>query len=131
MAELPDGSLTGVSVLLVEDDEISQMIAEAILSDGGITVTIAGNGQQALDALGTGRFDAVLMDCEMPVLDGFKATAAVRGNPLFDELPVIAMSAHTAEADVARCREAGMNDHVAKPLEADELFAALRRCLNR
>ena len=124
-------SLKGAAVLLVEDDAISQMIVEAILTDMGATVRLAGNGQEALDRLSEGGIDAVLMDCEMPVLNGFEATIRLRADDRFKDLPVIAMSAHTAEDEVSRCREAGMDEHVAKPIETEALLAVLSRRLDR
>ncbi len=118
-----------LTVLLVEDDAISQMIVEALLTGRGMTVHLAGNGQEALDRLAQGGIDAVLMVCEMPVLDGFEATERLRADPLMQAIPVIAMSAHTAEPELQRCRDAGMNGHVSKPIEPDDLFAALERCV--
>jgi|GEM_PF-2204398 len=120
--------LAGMRVLLVEDNLINQQIAAELLEAEGVEVAIAGNGQEALDRLAQGAlFDAVLMDLQMPVMDGLSATREIRRNPAWAETPIIAMTAHALVSDRQRCLDAGMNDYVAKPIDQDLLFAALAR----
>jgi len=117
--------LQGTRVLLVEDNEINQQIAQEILESAGLTVTVAGDGQQALSALENDGYDAVLMDVQMPVMDGHEATRQLRKNPRFHDLPIIAMTAHAMTGDRQKSLDAGMNDHVTKPINPDKVFAAL------
>jgi two-component system sensor histidine kinase/response regulator len=120
--------LRGARMLLVEDNEINREVAAEMLGDAGVVVTTAENGQQALDLLGSGsRFDLVLMDVQMPVLDGIGATAVIRARPALSALPVIAMTANAMAEDRQRCLDAGMNDFVAKPIDADPLGRARLR----
>ena len=120
-------SLNGARILLVEDNPINRELALEVLSGAGIVVTVACDGQEALDALGRQRFDGVLMDCQMPVLDGCAATRALRRQPQLRDLPVIAMTANAMVGDRDKVLAAGMNDHIAKPIQLDELFATLAR----
>ena len=120
-------SLRGLSVLLAEDNEVNQEVAVEILHQAGIAVTVASNGREALDRLQAGGFDLVLMDLQMPVLDGLGATVELRRDPRWTNLPVIAMTANVMAADIERCRQAGMQDHIAKPLDVQQLFAVLAR----
>ncbi len=119
--------LAGARILLVEDNPINQELARDLLNRAGIVVSIAGDGQEALEILARERFDAVLMDCQMPVMDGYEATRALRRRPELKELPVIAMTANAMAGDRQKVLEAGMNDHVAKPIRVDDLFATLAR----
>jgi CheY-like chemotaxis protein len=119
--------LNGARILLVEDNPINQELALEVLSHAGIVVSVAGNGQEALDLLARERFDGVLMDCQMPVMDGYAATRALREQPQWRDLPVIAMTANAMVGDREKVLAAGMNDHVAKPIKLEELFAALAR----
>ncbi len=119
-------------ILLAEDNDINQVMAINLLQKWGHQVTIANNGREALDRLAPGRFDVVLMDVQMPEMDGFKATAAVRAREAAGEvftacgrLPIIAMTAHAMKGDRERCLAAGMDGYVSKPIRSDELFAAL------
>ena len=116
-----------VSVLLVEDNELNQEIAQALLADAGFEITIATNGQEALERLSQSAFDLVLMDMQMPVMDGLAATRAIRQNPTHSQLPIIAMTANAMEADKQRCLEAGMNDHIAKPIEPRVMLQTIDR----
>jgi PAS domain S-box-containing protein len=116
--------------LVVEDNEINQQIAREMLQDLGLEVTIARHGQQALALLDSEpAFDLVFMDIHMPVMDGLTATRQLRADPRWAALPVIAMTANVMTEDRERCQEAGMNDFVPKPVEAEQLQAALARWL--
>jgi PAS domain S-box-containing protein len=119
--------LTGSHVLLVEDNPINQELARDILGRAGIVVQVADNGQEALDCLARENFDAVLMDCQMPVMDGYAATRELRRHERWQQLPVIAMTANAMAGDREAVLAAGMNDHVAKPIKVEDLFATLAR----
>jgi PAS domain S-box-containing protein len=119
-------------VLLVEDQPLNREIVEALLGQVGIVPAIATNGQEALDRLATSggdAFDLVLMDIQMPVLDGLDATRELRRRPGFASLPVIAMTAHTMEHEKGISVAAGMNDHIGKPIDKDAFFRTLARWL--
>ena len=119
--------LRGAQILLVEDNAINREIALTVLRLADIDVSVACDGQEALDMLGRQHFDGVLMDCQMPVMDGYAATRALRQRPQWRELPVIAMTANAMVGDREKVLAAGMNDHVAKPIKVEELFATLAR----
>jgi PAS domain S-box-containing protein len=117
----------GLDLLLVEDNAVNQRLAERLLERWGHRVTLAVNGAEALDRIAEHRFDAVLMDIQMPVMDGFEAVARIRASERGTgaHLPVIAMTAHAMKGDRERCLEAGMDDYIAKPIEAGALRGAL------
>jgi CheY-like chemotaxis protein/HPt (histidine-containing phosphotransfer) domain-containing protein len=117
--------IRGASVLLVEDNEINQQVAEEILQQAGLLVRIAENGREAVEMVKAGHFDAVLMDIQMPVMGGFEATQEIRQDARFENLPIIAMTAHAMAGDRERSIEVGMNDHVTKPVDPDQLISAL------
>jgi CheY-like chemotaxis protein len=117
--------IRGASALLVEDNEYNQLVASELLKSVGLLVTIADNGRKALDTLNTSPFDIVLMDIQMPVMDGYEATRCIRTDPVFNTLPIIAMTAHAMATDRDKCITAGMNDYVSKPIDPDTLFAVL------
>jgi PAS domain S-box-containing protein len=119
--------IRGARVLLAEDNEINQQVAKEILEQAGLVVSIANNGKEAMDMVCGGVYDAVLMDIQMPVLGGFEATREIRKDERFKDLPIIAMTAHAMAGDREKSLEAGMNDHVTKPIDPDELFSALVR----
>jgi PAS domain S-box-containing protein len=121
------GRLRGTSVLLVEDNAINQELAVDLLGGAGIVVTVAENGRVALEALARQRFDAVLMDLQMPVMDGYEATRAIRAQRQWRELPIIAMTANAMAGDREKALAAGMNDHIAKPIDVDAMFATIGR----
>ncbi len=121
--------LSKARVLLVEDNPINQELASDLLGRAGIVVTVADNGKEALEVLSRERFDAVLMDCQMPVMDGYAATRALREQPQWRELPVIAMTANAMVGDREKALAAGMNDHIAKPIKVDDMFTTLARHL--
>jgi CheY-like chemotaxis protein/signal transduction histidine kinase len=125
-----DGGLDGIRgarVLLVEDNEFNQQVATELLESAGLSVTLAVNGEQALERLRTDTFAAVFMDVQMPVLDGLEATRRLRRMDGLDLLPVIAMTAHAMAQDRQRCLDAGMSDYIAKPIDPDELMRLLVR----
>ncbi|QJC58094.1 Sensory/regulatory protein RpfC [Polaromonas vacuolata] len=124
----PPGRLAGLRLLVVEDNEINQLVAHGLLSLEGANITLAGNGQLGLDAIASkAPFDAVLMDMQMPVMDGCAATRVIRQELGLSHLPIIAMTANAMSADRQACVEAGMNDHIGKPFKLDELVATLQR----
>ena len=121
--------LRGARVLLVEDNELNQQVATELLAAVGIQVDVAENGEVGLHRLQRGSYDLVLMDVQMPVMDGLECTARIRRMPEFRQLPILAMTANAMAGDRDRSLAAGMNDHVTKPIEPDELFDALHRWL--
>jgi PAS domain S-box-containing protein len=130
MGTEPLKDLAGARVLLVEDNEINLQVATEILSSAGVVVTVANNGQEAITAVQSSPFDAVLMDVQMPVLDGYAATGIIRRDERFKDLPIIAMTAHAMAGDQDKSIAAGMNDHVTKPIDPDKLFATLAKWIN-
>jgi len=118
-------TIKGARVLLVEDNDLNQQVATELLRDAGCLVDLAENGQVALDQLKLNDYDIVLMDMQMPVMDGVTATRQIRKEARYKDLPVVAMTANAMQGDRLRCLEAGMNDHVAKPIEPDDLWLAL------
>ena len=120
-------ALRGAWLLLVEDNEVNQEVAQHILNDAGIRVDIAGNGAIALAKIAENAYDGVLMDCQMPVMDGYQATRKLRQDPRYSNLPVIAMTANAMVGDKEKCLDAGMNDFIAKPIDVAQLFGTLAR----
>jgi two-component system sensor histidine kinase/response regulator len=121
----------GVRVLLAEDNEANQFVAQELLTRLGIELEIAENGRQALEMVQSGRFAGVLMDMQMPEVDGLEATRRIREMPAFSHLPIIAMTANAMKADVDACLGAGMNDFISKPIDRVALVQSLRRWLPR
>ncbi|MCP4119619.1 MAG: response regulator [Desulfobacteraceae bacterium] len=119
--------LKGMRVLLVEDNIINQMVATEILKDAGIRIITAGNGLEAIETLMATEVDAVLMDVQMPEMDGLEAASAIRNNLELKHLPIIAMTAHAMYGDREKCLASGMNDYVPKPINRNELFSVLRK----
>jgi len=142
--------LSGARVLLVEDNEINQQVAQEILQGAGLIVTVANNGQEGVDAARQNQYDAILMDIQMPVMDGYTATRKIREwqlkahssklkaadssemsasnlQPLTSNTPIIAMTAHAMAGDEQKSLDAGMDGHVTKPINPDQLFAALQK----
>jgi CheY-like chemotaxis protein/HPt (histidine-containing phosphotransfer) domain-containing protein len=118
-----------IRVLLAEDNKVNQMVAVAILQKRGYDVSVADNGREAVDLVRESEFDVVLMDVQMPELDGFEATALLRAAEAetTKRLPIIAVTAHAMEGDRQRCLEAGMDDYVSKPIDPEKLEAAIQR----
>ena len=118
-------ALKGARVLLVEDNELNQEVATELLRDAGFQVEHAGNGQLALALIRTTDYALVLMDVQMPVMDGLTATRMIRREEAFKDLPVVAMTANAMVGDRERCLAAGMNDHIAKPIEPEDLWKVM------
>ena len=124
--EFPDlSAIAGARVLLVEDNEINQEVATDLLHEAGLEVDVAPDGAVACEKVRLHRYDLVLMDMQMPVMDGLTATREIRNLPELGELPIVAMTANALAGDRERCLEAGMNDHLAKPIDPPELWATL------
>ena len=123
--------LGGCRVLVVEDNPTNQQVAQAVLEEAGVHVDIADNGKDALVKVRNKPYDAVLMDIQMPQMDGLEATRRIRENDRFDTLPIIAMTAHAMKGDDERCLTAGMNDYIAKPIKQDRLYRTLWKAIER
>ncbi|MFC3154792.1 hybrid sensor histidine kinase/response regulator [Gilvimarinus japonicus] len=121
--------LSGATLLVVDDNELNQQVASELLEAVGATVVLAANGQQALDAMGGQSFDCVLMDIQMPVMDGYTATHRIRALGKVGELPIIAMTANATAEDRDRARAVGMNDYIAKPIDVRELYQKIAQYL--
>jgi len=118
-------ALRGMRVLVAEDNVINQMIIEELLTSAGMEATIAENGVTALEKLKNGAFDVVLMDIQMPELDGLAATVQIRADSRYENIPVIAMTANAEQEHIAESFSAGMNDHLTKPIDVDKLYETL------
>ena len=120
--------IQGAYVLLVEDNEINQQVAREILEGAGLIVALATNGQEAVEAVQKSDYDAVLMDVQMPVMDGYTATRKIRNlKSEIRNVPIIAMTAHAMAGDEEKSLNAGMNGHVTKPIDPDQLFSTLQK----
>lgn len=120
--------LQGARILLAEDNEINQQIAIELLMGVGATVEVAGDGLEAVKMLeNQTKYDVVLMDLQMPEMDGYQATAKIRSEPRFASLPIIAMTAHATIEERNRCLAAGMNDHISKPIDPGTLYQTVAR----
>ncbi len=133
--EFHDGAnidaLNGAKILLVEDNIINQEVASSILAQKNVVTVVAENGRQALEKLSSENFDCVLMDIQMPVMDGYEAARTIRQDKQYKNLPILAMTANTLSSDSQCIREAGMNGHIAKPIDRDMLFRELARWIGR
>jgi signal transduction histidine kinase/CheY-like chemotaxis protein/HPt (histidine-containing phosphotransfer) domain-containing protein len=123
----PSVEIKGTKILLVEDNEINQQVAQEILHQRGLQVDIAENGLQALEKLEKTEYDIVLMDVQMPVMDGYEATKIIRSNPRWSNLPVIAMTAHAINEQRLKSNRAGMTDQINKPFNPNDLFAIIAK----
>jgi CheY-like chemotaxis protein len=119
--------IRGANVLLVEDNEINQQVAKEILEGAGLNVALAADGQEGVNAVKESNYDVVLMDVQMPVMDGYTATREIRKDKQFKDLPIIAMTAHAMAGDEDKSLKAGMNGHVTKPIDPDQLFSTLQK----
>jgi two-component system sensor histidine kinase/response regulator len=125
--ELEMARLRGVRILLVDDNAFNQQVIGEMLAESGLVVDTANNGLEAIRQLDTQRYDALLMDIQMPVMDGYTACQLIRQNPACKVLPIIALTANVSQSEKARCEQVGMNDHLAKPIDPELLFASLLR----
>jgi PAS domain S-box-containing protein len=123
-------NLKGAEVLLVEDNELNQELAKLLLARKGIVVTIANNGAEAVELLRTSGFDCVLMDIQMPVMDGYTASREIRKLPQHQNLPIIALTANVLSTDQEKSKAAGMNEHIGKPFNEKEMFTVISRYIN-
>jgi CheY-like chemotaxis protein len=112
-------------VLLVEDNPVNQLVAKGMLGKLGCDVVVAAHGAEALDQLESRDFDLVLMDCNMPVMDGYEASRQIRRSGRWPQLPIVALTANAMSEERERCRAAGMSDYLAKPFRREELAALL------
>ncbi|HYD81986.1 MAG TPA: response regulator [Paucimonas sp.] len=120
-------ALRGAHALLAEDNELNQQVATELLTDAGLEVDIVRTGREVIDMVRRKSYDIVLLDMQMPEMDGVDAARAVRALPQFAALPLVAMTANVMQADRERCIAAGMNDFISKPIEPEELWRALLR----
>ncbi len=123
-------SLKGSQVLLVEDNEINRELVSELLASIGIEIITANDGQQALDQLQQHHVDGVLMDCQMPVMDGYEATRRIRAQAHLRDLPVLALTANAMKGDREKALRAGMNDHIAKPVDPDTMFTIMAKWMH-
>jgi CheY-like chemotaxis protein len=143
VAQAPKQTLLSARVLLVEDNRINQEICKAMLRKMGCTIDVADNGRAGYEAAFRASYDIVLMDCQMPEMDGFAATVAIRSREVevnaeraaaglpARRLPVVALTANAMEGDRERCLTAGMDDYLAKPFKKPELVRVLERWVGR
>ena len=120
-------NIVGARVLLAEDNRINQQVATELLESHGLVVTVVDNGKEAVEMIGHANFDIILMDIQMPEMDGFQATRAIRETPNVKQLPIVAMTAHAMAGDREKSLAAGMDDHITKPIDPDRLVEALVR----
>ena len=120
-------ALKGVRILLAEDNLLNQQIATEILGDEGLVIDVANNGQEAVDMVNKNAYAMVLMDMQMPIMDGLEATRTIRKNFSNDDLPVLAMTANASDADRKKCLASGMDAHITKPIDPDLLFTEIAK----
>jgi CheY-like chemotaxis protein len=127
-----EGTLRPLNILLAEDSLVNQRLAVGLLEKYGHSVTVANNGKEAITALASGHFDVVLMDVEMPEMDGYEATAVIRVQQRQSgtHVPIIAMTAHAMKGDREQCLEAGMDDYISKPIRIQQLLDKLESVLD-
>ncbi len=118
------GRIVGARILLTDDNEINEIAVE-LLESAGAHVQVANNGREAIDKVAQATYDLVLMDLQMPEMDGYQAAAKIRSDPRFDKLPIIALTAHATLEEGQRCRDAGMVDHISKPIDPVTMFATI------
>lgn len=124
--------ILGARILVVDDNEINQQVAREILEQAGLVVFLANNGQEAVLTASTVRYDAILMDVQMPIMDGLEATRRIRASgAAWSSLPIIAMTAHAREEDAEKCRAAGMDDHLGKPIDPAQMLTKLINRIDR
>ena len=124
-------SLAGVKILLVEDNEMNQELIVELLSREGADVMVAENGKEALERLELEVFDEILMDCQMPVMDGYETTRRIRQQEKYKDLPILALTANAMESDRQKALDSGMNDHIPKPINPANMFQTMAKWLNK
>jgi signal transduction histidine kinase/DNA-binding response OmpR family regulator len=129
LTEADLAALRGKRVLLVEDNDINQQVGAQLLANIGLRVDVANDGAEAVDSANQNNYDAILMDVQMPVLDGYQATERLRGVPAIGNVPIIALTAHAMSGERETCLSAGMDDYLSKPVEADRLYRMLLKWL--
>lgn len=117
-------------ILVVEDDEVNLMIAEHVLNREGFDVTTVNNGEEAIEIIGKESFSMILMDIEMPIMDGLEATPIIRGMNNGMHIPIIALTAHHVPEKIEEFKEAGMDDHIVKPIDAEKFKKMAQRHLH-
>ena len=122
--------LNGTNVLLVEDNELNQELAVDLLTNSGLNVSVANNGKEAIEVMETQEFDIVLMDVQMPVMDGYEATKILRKEERFKNIPIIALSANVMQDDVEKVKLFGMNDHIGKPINVTTLLTTMAKWMD-
>jgi two-component system sensor histidine kinase/response regulator len=122
--------LRGAKVLLVEDNRVNQLVMSELLRGKSIDFVIANNGQEALDILNREEFDGVLMDCQMPVMDGFEATRRIRDQDRFKTLPILALTANAMIGDREKVLAVGMNDYITKPIQIPQVFVVMAQWIS-
>ena len=127
-SKMPD--ITTLRILLVEDNYFNQRVALEILENENFSVDVANNGQEAIEAVSTDRYDLVLMDVQMPKIDGYEATRRIRNISNLSTLPIIAMTAHAMKGDRELCIDSGMNDYITKPINRDQLFEMIKKWIH-
>ena len=130
-ADSENVDMEGRKILLAEDNEINQMIVEEFLESTKVLITKAENGQKAVEAISNGSFDLVLMDMQMPVMDGLEATRIIRTLPNGKDIPIVAVTANAQEQDKQKAFASGMNDFLSKPIDPEQLFAMLHKWLGQ
>jgi two-component system sensor histidine kinase/response regulator len=123
-------ALSGSLVLLAEDNAFNQELAVELLATRGIATEVANNGLEALSLLDNNRFDGILMDCQMPIMDGYTATRKIREDERFRNTPIIAMTANVSHDDIRKALDSGMNDHIAKPVIANDMFETMMKWIS-
>jgi CheY-like chemotaxis protein len=123
--------LINARILVVEDNLVIQEFIPDIMEHEGMQVDLANNGVEAIALLANNDYAAVLMDCQMPIMDGYEATKRIRTNPRFDTLPIIAMSGNVGNVDQQRCFDSGMNDFISKPVDWEQAFLTLNNWINK
>ena len=132
VVETIEGLSKDTKILLVDDNKVNQLVANGILEEMGLEADVANNGEEALKALTENSYDIVLMDCQMPVMDGYEATKAIKSGSLgetIQRIPVVAMTANAMDGDKEKCFGSGMDDYITKPIDPEKLEAVLRKFL--
>ncbi len=128
--DVNNNKLTGAMILIVDDDDINRLIAKEMLEDESLQVVVANGGQQAIEKIDAQKFDAVLMDLQMPGMDGYETCLRIRRNPRHKNLPIIALSGHAMSEIRDKCLQVGMNDYVSKPFRINKLLRILERIIS-